>query len=35
MKNGQKVTLDQVAKLARVSRATASRALTANPRVSL
>jgi len=34
MKNGQKVTLDQVAKLARVSRATASRALTANPRVS-
>jgi len=34
MKDGQKVTLDQVAKLARVSRATASRALTANPRVS-
>jgi LacI family transcriptional regulator len=28
------MTLDQVAKSARVSRATASRALTANPRVS-
>ncbi len=36
MNDGQssKVTLDQVAVLARVSRATASRALTANPRVS-
>ena len=34
MANGQKVTLDQVAQLARVSRATASRALTANPQVS-
>ncbi len=34
MKTGQKVTLDQVAELARVSRATASRALTAHPRVS-
>jgi DNA-binding LacI/PurR family transcriptional regulator len=34
MKDGRKVTLDHVAELARVSRATASRALTANPRVS-